>query len=150
MVNTPEVTITLTDSTQREFPYVFDRSGRFYRLNAGIFPPGRYSFRAQTTLGPAEYTETGGFAVMPVQTEMNDMQADHGVLYRLSYETKGSFFSAGEADQLLKAVLESSTIRPVNYFQTALNEMLNLRWIFFILLGILGAEWFLRKFWGIY
>lgn len=150
MVNTPEVTITVTDSTQREFPYVFDRSGRFYRLNAGIFPPGRYSFMAETTLGTADYSESGAFAVMPVQTEMNDLQANHGVLYRLSYETKGSFFPAVEADQLLKEVVENNTIRPVNYFQTALNEMLNLRWIFLILLGTLGAEWFLRKFWGIY
>jgi hypothetical protein len=31
-----------------------------------------------------------------------------------------------------------------------MNEILNLKWIFFVILLLMSVEWFLRKFWGIY
>lgn len=150
MINTPEVTIAMTDSTGREFNYIFDRSDLFYRLDAGIFPPGRYAFKASVTSGPDTYTEKGEFAVIPVNVELADLRANHRLLYQLSFETGGKFFRQEEADQLAEAIGENTTIQPVSYFQAALNELLNLRFLFFPLLLLLSAEWFLRKYWGNY
>ncbi len=150
MISSPEVVMTVTDSTGRAFDYTFDRTSTFYRLDAGILPPGRYRLQAQTELGGKSFTESGHFAVMPVNLEQADYRADHRLLYQLSAETGGRFFLSKETEALTNAVLMDATIQPVNYFQTMLNEILNLRWIFFILLALLAAEWFLRKFWGIY
>jgi len=150
MVNTSEVFITLRDSSLREYPYVFDKSSLFYRLNAGLFPPGNYTFLAKTTLGPTEYTETGNFAVMPVNMEMTDLQANHRILFQIAHETNGEFFPEEQAALVIDEIMDNDKIRNTNYFQTMMNEMINLRWIFFVLLFLLGIEWFLRKFWGIY
>jgi hypothetical protein len=150
LINTPEVNIEISDTTNRVFTYSFDHSNQFYRMDAGIFPPGKYQFKAFTKIGAAEYTETGNFAVVPINIEQIDYQANHRMLFQLTHETNGHFFNENEADLLIKSISESNSIKPVNYFQTALNELINLRWIFLVLLILLSAEWFLRKFWGIY
>jgi hypothetical protein len=150
LINTPEVNIAITDTTNRVFTYSFDHSNQFYRMDAGIFPPGRYQFKATTKIGTSEYSETGGFAVVPINVEQIDYQANHRLLYQITNETKGSFFNESGADQLIQSIAENNVIKTSNYFQTILNELINLRWIFLILLILLSTEWFLRKFWGIY
>lgn len=150
LINTPEVFMTVSDSTGREFKYSFDRTSGFYHLDAGIFPPGDYGFYARVALGTKEYQESGDFTVMPVNAEKLETRADHRLLSLLSWETNGGFFLPGQTDQLIHSVLNNQSIKTVNYFQTVLNELINLRWIFFLLLLVLSSEWFLRKFWGIY
>ncbi len=150
MITIPEVTLSVTDSTNRQLTYAFDRSSQFYRLDAGLYPPGNYRFEATTSLGKKEYKESGNFAVLPVNIEQVHLQANHRILHQLSYETNGQFFQSGSETGLIKAVMESSSINPVNYHQIILNEIMNIRWIFFVLLVLLCSEWILRKFWGIY
>ncbi len=150
LINSPEVTIQMTDSTGREFSYIFDRSQLFYRLDAGVLPPGRYAFTATTTTERETRTETGEFAVIPVNVELADLRADHGMLYRLSFETGGKFFTEKEAPRLAEVILHNSAIQTTSYFQSTLYELLNLRILFFLFLFLLSTEWFLRKFWGIY
>lgn len=149
-INTPEVSLALRDSTQQEFVYLFDRGSQFYRLDAGLFPPGDYHFEAKVEIGNQTYTEAGNFAVMPVNIELLETQANHRMLYQLAQQTGGGFFLPTDTDNLIESVISNSRIRPFTYFQTLLSEILNLRWIFFIILSILSLEWFLRKFWGIY
>jgi hypothetical protein len=150
LINTPEVNIEITDTTNRVFNYSFDHSNQFYRMDAGILPSGRYQFKAFTKIGTSEYSETGGFAVVPINVEQIDYQANHRLLYQIAHETNGRFFNDKEADLLIQSITENNVIKTSNYFQTILNELINLRWIFFILLILLSTEWFLRKFWGIY
>jgi hypothetical protein len=87
---------------------------------------------------------------MPVNLEYIDIQANHRIMHQLAWETNGRFFQTGEISQLVQALNENTNIKPVNYFQTILNEILNIKWIFFVMLILISAEWFLRKFWGIY
>lgn len=149
-VTAPEVSMVLTDSLKNEFNYVFDRRSQFYRLDAGLFPQGDYNFAAKVKIGDKEYTEKGNFAVMPVNIEQLETQANHRLLYQLATISGGGFFLPGDAEKLVETVKENTQIKPFSYFQTLLNEIINLKWLFFILLGILSVEWFLRKFWGIY
>jgi hypothetical protein len=149
-INTPEVSLVLRDSTQQEYVYIFDRGNQFYRLDAGVFPPGDYHFEAKVEIGNQMYTETGNFAVMPVNIELLETQANHRMLYQLAQQTGGGFYLPADTDNLIESIISNSRIRPFTYFQSLLSEILNLRWIFFIILSILSLEWFLRKFWGIY
>ena len=149
-INSPEVSLILRDSTQQEFVYLFDRGRLLYRLDAGVFPPGNYDFEAKVEVGNKSFTETGNFAVMPVNIELLETQANHRMLYQLAKQSGGGFFLPAETDELIESIISNSKIRPYTYFQSLLNEILNLRWIFFIILTILSLEWFLRRFWGIY
>lgn len=149
-INTPEVSLILRDSIRQEFVYLFDRGNQFYRLDAGLFPPGDYHFDAKVEIGNQTYTETGNFAVMPVNIELLETQANHRMLYQLAQQSGGDFFLPSDIESLVENIISNSEIKPFSYFQSLLSEILNLRWIFFILLSILSLEWFLRKYWGIY
>jgi hypothetical protein len=150
MINTPEVSIVINDSINRDFNYSFDHSLRFYRLNAGVFPPGKYHFKAATQIGSSEFTENGEFFVAPVNLEQIDYQANHRMLFQMAHGTNGRFYEINESDSLTNSIIVNNSIKTTNYFQSMLKEILNLHWIFFVLLLFLTIEWFLRKFWGVY
>jgi hypothetical protein len=149
-INTPEVSMVLRDSLQNEFLYLFDRGNQFYRLDAGVFPPGDYNFEAKVEIGNQTYTETGNFAVMQVNIELLETQANHRMLYQLARQSGGDLFLPADAEELAANISSNTRIKPFAYFQSLLNEILNLKWLFFVILSVFSLEWFFRKYWGIY
>lgn len=149
-ITTPEVRIILKDSLQQEFSYLFDKGNQFYRLDPGLMPSGPYTFQATTEIGDKIYSEVGEFAVMPVNFELLENQANHRVLYQIAFQTGGKFYQPEELPSLIDDIQSNSNIKPFHYFQNMMNEILNLKWIFFVILVLMSVEWFLRKFWGIY
>ncbi len=149
-INTPEISMVLRDSLQNEFLYLFDRGNQFYRLDAGVFPPGDYNFEAKVEIGNQIYTETGNFAVMQVNIELLETQANHRMLYQLSRQSGGELFLPADVEELAASISSNTRIKPFAYFQSLLNEILNLKWLFFVILSVFSLEWFLRKYWGIY
>ncbi len=149
-ITSEEVNISIKNENGDEFEYIFDVKGNGYQLNAGKLPTGDYTFTAEVTIGNETYTETGNFTVVPVNIENVVTRANHQVLFQLASGSGGNFYLPGNAQQLINDLKNSNKLKPVNYFQEAINELLNLRWLFFVLLLLLSVEWFLRKFWGIY
>jgi len=149
-ITTEEVNIDIVNDAGEEFHFTFDVQGNSYTLNAGKLPVGNYNFTSEVTIGDETYTETGSFAVTAVNLENVVTRANHRVLYQLASQSGGNFFLPGQASQLVDEIENSNQFKPVNYFQEMVNELLNLRWLFFVFLLLLSVEWFLRKYWGIY
>ncbi len=149
-VNTADVRMALFNQEGEEFSYMFDRTTSGYRLDAGRFPPGEYRFDAEVQLGDTNYTEEGIFAVVPVNAEQMSLQANHRLLFQLAIESGGLFVPAAETEALINHLATELKPAPFTYFVSVVDEVLNLRWIFFVILALLSVEWFLRKFWGIY
>lgn len=149
-ITTEEITIVIENEQGNEFQFTFDVRGNGYYLNAGNLPAGNYSFTAEVTIGNQTYLESGNFAVAAVNLENIITRANHRMLYQLAAQTGGGFYSPGQADEIIDKIKNSNTLKPVSYFQEVVNELLNLRRIFFVIILLLSVEWFLRKYWGIY
>jgi hypothetical protein len=149
-INSEEVTIEITNDQGDHFDFTFDLRGSGYYLNAGNLPVGNYNFEASVTIGNQTYSESGKFAVTEVNLENVVTRANHRMLYQLAAQSGGGFFAPTQADEIIRQMKESNYLKPVSSFQEAINELLNLRWIFLVLLLLLSVEWFLRKYWGIY
>lgn len=149
-ISNEEVTIVLRNESGDELDFTFDVRNNGYFLNAGNLPVGTYTFQAEVTIGNQTFSETGNFAVTAVNLENIVTQANHGMLYQLSAQTGGAFFTQKEVAQAMEELKNSNSLKPVNYFQEMITELLNLRWLFFVVLLLLSVEWFLRKYWGIY
>ena len=149
-ITSDEINMVITNESGEEYEFTFDVRGEKYRLNAGNLPVGDYTFNAQVEVGDETFTETGSFTVVPVNLENIVTSANHRVLYQLASNSGGNFYLPGSTDQLISDLKNSRNLKPITYFQESVNELLNLRWIFFVLLLLLSMEWFLRKFWGIY
>ncbi len=149
-INTSEVKIKIQNQENEEFDYTFDLQGNDYFLNAGHLPTGDYTFTAETEISGKKYTESGRFTITPVNFENVDLRANHNFLFQLATESGGKFYHPGQVDQLLTDLETNNRLKATSYFQEMVNEMVNLKWIFFVVLLLLSVEWFLRKFWGIY
>jgi hypothetical protein len=149
-ITTEEVSIVIQNEQGDELDFTFDVRGNGYHLNAGVLPAGNYSFVAEVTVGNQTYKETGNFAVTGVNIENSVTRANHRMLYQLSSQTGGAFFTGNQIDQAIDELKKSNNLKPTSYFQEMVTELLNLRLMFFVVLILLSVEWFLRKYWGIY
>ena len=94
--------------------------------------------------------EKGEFSVSPIQVEFVNTVADHQLLYNLARKHDGSMVYASNLADLLGLIGDRDDIKSVSYTQKRLKELINLKWVFFLLLILLSAEWFLRKRNGAY
>lgn len=150
LVNTPDVNIRIKSDSLKEYNYTFDRTDDYYRLNAGNLQPGDYSFEAETQLGNQKFTEKGNFSIVKNEVELQNNQADFGLLYQLAQQTGGQFSTIDNYGTLLDAIGNNKQIAVQQHQQTLLTEWINLKTLFFLLILLMGTEWFFRKFWGIY
>jgi hypothetical protein len=149
-ITSEEVKISLLNNESEEFDFIFDVQNQGYFLNAGHLPAGDYDFNAEVTIGNETYTEKGSFTVTEVNIENIATRANYQVLYQLAVQSGGKFYLPSEINNLISDIENDNQLKPVVYFQEMVNELLNLRWLFAVLLALLGVEWFLRKYWGIY
>lgn len=149
-VNEPEVELTLRDEEGRDFPYAFSRSGDSYRLDAGRLPAGRYTWNARTTLDPERFTASGELVVRPVIAELLSTVADHGLLADLAVSSEGLMVYPDDLEAVERAIRERSQIVAQSYTYTGFSDLISLRWIFFVLLGLLTVEWVARRRNGAY
>ncbi len=150
LVNTPDVDVTLTDANSKSYNYRFSKTTNAYRLNAGQLPPGEYKYTARTKLGDKAYSKAGSFSIAAIKVELTNTVADHRLLYTLAQKKGGKMYYPKQLDQLLADLNAREDIKPVSYAQKRLDDLINLRWIFFILLALLATEWFIRKRNGAY
>lgn len=150
LINNPEVIMNIINSDNKKFPYTFSKTSNAYRLNSGMFPVGEYRYEARVKTGNKILTEEGEFSVSPIQVEFVNTVADHQLLYNLAQKHDGSMVYASNLSDLLEMIGERGDIKSVSYTQKRLKELINLKWVFFLLLILLSAEWFLRKRSGAY
>jgi hypothetical protein len=111
---------------------------------------GDYTFDANVDIAGKVFNETGRFTVTPVNFENLDLRANHNMLYQLAVESGGRFYAPNEIEKLIADLQNNDRLKATSYYQEMINELLNLKWLFFVVLLLLSVEWFLRKFWGIY
>ena len=150
LINEPDVNLTITDKDGKKFPYVFSKTNNAYHLSAGIFPPGLYNYNASTKIGNNLYQKEGEFSVAEINIETMNTIADHKLLFNISKKHNGEMFYPNQLDKLAEAINKKEDIKSISYTQRRFNDIINLSWVFFLILGLLSAEWFLRKWSGTY
>jgi hypothetical protein len=150
LINTPDVQIELKNENGKTFPFTFTRVGKAYRLDAGMFPAGEYSYAANTNVGGQTYTAAGRFIVKPVVAEIINTTADHGLMNTLAQRNKGKMVLPTQTNQLVQYITSNEEIKPVSHSETKVEEPIKLGWIFALIFLLLSAEWFVRRRSGAY
>lgn len=149
-VNGPEVTIVLEDEEGRDFPYTFTRRGTGYRLDAGRLPAGRYTWKARTELDGTAHSAAGELVVRDQLAELLSTVADHALLADLAARSEGVLVKPGGLAAIEQAIRQRPEIVARSFSQASYSDLIGLRWIFFIILAMLTAEWVLRRRNGAY
>ena len=150
LVNDPEANVTVTGPDGRDYPFTFTRTTNAYTLNAGTLPVGNYRYRATTTTGGETLAYDGRFSVQAVEVERYALEADHELLRQLSQRFGGELLFPAELTTLPARLEQGGTVRPVLFESVNTKSVVHLKWIFFVLLALFGAEWFMRRYFGGY
>ena len=119
------------------------------RFEISRLPEGAYRFRASANLNNRTEQSAGQFVVRNLQLEALNTTADHGLLRQLAQQTGGQFYKAANVDDLVRNL--TAKPHPARLTGTEeMNEIINWRWLFFVVLVLATVEWGLRKFYGGY
>ncbi|MBL7888362.1 MAG: hypothetical protein JNL24_02355 [Bacteroidia bacterium] len=150
LINDGEVEIVIANAENKKYPFVFSKTNIAYRLNAGSLPVGEYKYDAKTKVGAKVYTQKGSFSVSSLQVEYVNTVADHQLLYNLAKQHNGDLIYPKDINSLAEKLNAREDIKAVSYSEKKLTDLINLKWLFVLLLIFLSAEWFIRKRNGAY
>jgi len=145
LVNDAEVSIVLKNQDGREYPFSFSPTNQKYYLNAGKLEVGEYSYIATVNYAGKALKETGTLSVLPIDVEGNNLQANFGLMQELSRQGGGTVYFPNQMEEIMNELDSREDITSVSYSQIKLSELINLKWIFFLILGLLALEWLVRK-----
>jgi len=150
LVNEPEVSVTITDESGKEFPFQMNKTSKAYDLRAGTFPEGNYTYAAVTNYNGKQLTQDGRFTISPLELESSNTVADHKLLFQISDNSGGQLYAPTQLDKLADDILAGNQSKPVLYSTFKTLPFINLKWIFAILITLFAVEWFVRKYMGGY
>jgi len=145
LVNTPDVKIDLKSHAGKNYSFLFTRNGQNYQLDAGTLPVDEYSYAATTKLGNQSFTATGQLTVKALNLETRQSAADHRLLYDLAKQSGGKMLYPSQINQLADLIRKNENIKTIVYEDKRYSDLIDLKWIFALILGLLSMEWFLRK-----
>ena len=149
LVNAPEAFLVVRDSDNKEYSYTFSKTQSSYSLDIGRFAEGEYTYTAFVDYEGQRLQASGKFSVQEIMLESYITTADHSLLYALTDKYGGEVYYPNDL-AALGTQLTSSELKPVIYQSARNSPLLNMQWLFAILLILLGTEWFLRRYYGAY
>lgn len=145
--NQVQLEITGEDQAVRRYTYSTSAGNTRYRI--GTLPQGVYKFNATTSWNAVTERISGEFIVNAQTPESVQTTADFQFLRQLSEKTGGRFYTLRDADSVARAITQTPAQRVIRSDET-FQSMLNLKWVFFVLLLLISGEWFVRKYLGRY
>jgi hypothetical protein len=133
-----------------ESPYVFAKNTSDYRLALGRLSAGKYEWNAVTTFNGKQYTKSGVFVVEDVSLEALATSANHNLLKLIAANSNGSFYEIAELNNLIDVIGNRKDIVNISYEETNYNDLIDWKWIAFLLVFLLGLEWGIRRYSGTY
>ncbi|WCT13089.1 hypothetical protein [Mucilaginibacter jinjuensis] len=145
LVNTPDVKLDLKDQKGKNYSYQFSRAGQSYQLDAGILVPGEYTYTATTQIGKQKLSASGQFSVKSIDLEARQSTANHQLLRNLSKQSGGQMLRPTEIGKLTQLIRQNENIKTLVNEDKRYNDLIDIKWVFVLILALLSAEWFLRK-----
>ncbi len=146
LINEPDLHISINNA----YDYVFSKGDNNYNLNIGMLPEGIYNYRAHTTFGGVEYNASGTFTVESLGVEAQDLTADIERMRSLATQTGGHHYHVTDIQKVINDLENDERITSIAREETRYDDLINIKWLFFSVLGIIAIEWVLRKMFGVY
>jgi len=145
LINTPDVRIDLKSEAGKSYSFLFTRSNQSYQLDAGTLPVGEYSYAASTKIGAATFTAAGQLSIKPLNLEMRQSAANHALLKTIAKQSGGQMLYPNQISSIADLIRKNENIKTVVYEDKRFNEIIDVKWVFVLILALLSVEWFIRK-----
>ncbi len=148
LVNDVDATCVVKSDNSKDYTFTFDKTINAYTLNAGILPVGNYTINAKANYKGKANAAVSNFSVRPVIIETLNTQANHQLLHILVNQSGGKFYYPADMSTIADDIETNPTIKSILYDTFTTRPLIDMKWLFFIILLLLISEWFIRKFNG--
>jgi hypothetical protein len=143
------ISIDLTDESGKRTEYSYVTSPGNSQYQIGGLKEGVYRYKASTSINGKTEETRGQFSVQARNEELLNLTADFNLLRNLSKNTGGKFYHIDQVNALTANLLKSEPAGVI-HSEENYNSLINLKWVFWLLVAIISLEWFARKFFGSY
>jgi hypothetical protein len=145
LTNTSDVKIELKNTQGKTYSFLFSRNGQSYQLDAGALPVGEYTYTATTKSGNHPFIAGGQLIVRPLNLELRQSAADYQLLNTIAKQSGGQMLLPAQIKNLANLIRKNENVKTLVYEDKHYNDLIDLKWVFVLLLVLLSTEWFLRK-----
>lgn len=140
--NMPDVKL-LVNGNARQKP--MERIGNTYKEDMGIFEEGSYTVTGTIREDGREHTAVVRFEVAPFDLEAVRTHADYTLMNNIATYSGGLFGTYGERDAFVQKILQHATASVKLREETKEHQLVDFKWLFFLLLVLMAGEWLFRK-----
>ncbi len=144
-----KIDIELRDEKEEATRYDYVTGSGSSRYRIGSLKEGVYRYKATTLIEGKPEEVRGEFLVMAQMIESQNLTADFGLLRKLAVQTGGKFYQAQNVAKLDEDIRQTK-VKSLIHSEESFNSLINLKWVFFLLLLLVSTEWFVRKYSGGY
>ena len=145
-----EIEVDLINEKNQSFKHIMNANGNQYRLVLKNIEEGAYRFNATAKVGGVTLTDKGTFTLLGQQKEKMFLTADFPMLKQLAANSGGKFFTLSQTEDLIQELQNNDGLKTVISEENKLEELIQFKWLFWLILGLLSLEWFTRKWLGGY
>jgi len=144
-VNGPEVKVIIKNDVGKQYNYTFSANGLAYRLDAGTLPQGNYTYEAAVNLGNQKYTAKGAFYINALIAEYQQTTANHQLLNTMAAQSNGKMIMPANVLSIADELEKSGKVKTISYEDRKYEQLINLKWLFGLIIILWSTEWFFRK-----
>jgi hypothetical protein len=145
-----DVRVKLVNEAGDEFAYALSPTNGMYRHKLGTLPEGRYTYHGTSRYNGKTDNVSGSFVVHKLELEATNLTADFGWMRKASLQSGGKFYLLDQTDVLANDLLAREDAEAISYSSYTMKDVIDQKWIFFVILLLLGSEWFMRRWLGGY
>ncbi|MCU0324798.1 MAG: VWA domain-containing protein [Spirosomaceae bacterium] len=144
-----DISLEITDEQGKKNNYNYTITKENSRFEITGLKEGVFKYKASTqVLGKSEMID-GQFIIRNTDLENLSTKADFNLLKTLSSQNNGKFVELKNIEDLKQFLNSNKSPDKVTSIEE-MNEFINLRWIFFLILLMAFIEWGIRKYIGTY
>lgn len=144
-----DVSIKVTNEIGNVSEYSFIPSSANSKLEISGLTQGVYKYESTTKRDGKSEKVFGQFTVKNLQLELLDQRANFTLLRQVAANTDGKFYTL-ETLSDIPSDLNKLNSKGIMHSNEDFLAIINLKWLFFLLLALLSIEWFSRKYSGAY
>lgn len=149
LINNKDLSIRIYQDGKVAYQYKLNPYRNIYQLELNDLKAGRYTYEAELDLGDDKLTKKGTVVVEENNLESRDLQANYEALEAAAETNGGKSYKLEELSQLVENLMNNEASGQL--VEKRNKEEILSRWpLFFVILGLVSLEWFLRKYWGQY
>lgn len=146
LINSSDVNLTIQNNKEYKNEFTFERLGNSYHILIPPLEAGEYSYEAETILDGKKHFDKGQFIIENIPLEWLNTQADYSLLYNLAANNNGKMYTIETMTDIISDIKNNEKITTIIQTEAVNNPWIHYKWIFFLIIGLLTIEWFIRKY----